>query len=107
MDEIAKTQQHDDMKVKVLRLQELMGEVLRQIESVSINLLEIEKVVEPWVVLLGRAASGLVETKDWTSRVESDVAGLPTAIKNGARELRRSSERRRVWKRSSQTAVRK
>jgi hypothetical protein len=42
MNEIAKKQEHNDGKLKVLRLQELMGKVLSQVEGVSINLSERE-----------------------------------------------------------------
>jgi hypothetical protein len=34
-----------------------------------------------------RTALGLAETKDWTSRAESDVAGLLTAMADGSAEV--------------------
>jgi hypothetical protein len=46
MDEVAKKRQRDGWKVKILRLQESMGEVLDQFEGVSIKLSETEKAVE-------------------------------------------------------------
>jgi hypothetical protein len=77
MDEVVKRQQHDGGKVKVLRRQESMREVLGQIMGVGIRLSEAEEAVEP------RAALGLVERKDWTSWVESYVTGLRTAMVDG------------------------
>jgi hypothetical protein len=47
MDAVAKKQQHDGRKVKVLRLQELVGKVVGSIESVTINSNETEEVGEP------------------------------------------------------------
>jgi hypothetical protein len=54
----------DGVKVKILRLQELIVEVQGQVKDVNINLSETEEVVEPWVDLLERAALRLAETKD-------------------------------------------
>jgi hypothetical protein len=84
MGEVAKKQQHDCGKVKVLRLQELMGEMLDQTEGVSINSSETEEVLESWLDVLERAALELTETKAWTSRVESDVADVRTVMANGS-----------------------
>jgi hypothetical protein len=47
MEKVAKKQQHDGGKMKASKLQELMGEVLDQIEGVTINLSEAEETVEP------------------------------------------------------------
>jgi hypothetical protein len=52
MDKVVKKQQQDGEKAKILRLQELIWEVLGQIECVSINLSETEEAVVPWVGLL-------------------------------------------------------
>jgi hypothetical protein len=52
MDEVTKKQHHDGRKMNVLRLQDLIGEVLSQIEGVNINLSEQKEVVVPWVGLL-------------------------------------------------------
>jgi hypothetical protein len=60
-----------------------MKKVLGQIVGVSLNLGETEEAVEPCVDLLEGAALGLAETKDWISQVESDVAGLWTAMADG------------------------
>jgi hypothetical protein len=87
MHEIAKKQQHHGREVRHLRLQELMEEVVGQIESVGNNLRETEEVNEPWVGFLELAALGLTETKDWTSRVESDAAGLRTAMADGSAKV--------------------
>jgi hypothetical protein len=84
MDKVAKQHQYDGGKVKILRLKESMGEVLRQVEGADINLSESEESVEPWVGLLERVALVLAETMDWTSRVESDVAALRTAMADGS-----------------------
>jgi hypothetical protein len=46
MEEVAKRKQYNGGKVKVLRLQELMGEVMRQIERLSFNTHETEEAVE-------------------------------------------------------------
>jgi hypothetical protein len=80
MDKVAKERQRDGGKKKILRLLELMAEVLVQTENVGINLSDTERVFEPWVDLWERAAVELAETKDWTSRVESDVARLRTSM---------------------------
>jgi hypothetical protein len=53
---------------------------------------QTEEAVERWVGPLTRAVLGLVETKDRTSRVESDVAGLRAVMADGgskAEEVRR------------------
>jgi hypothetical protein len=54
--------------------------VLHQIEGVTIKLSETKEVVE-------RAALGLAETKDRTSRVESDLASLRAAIADDRRKV--------------------
>jgi hypothetical protein len=45
VDEVEKKQQHDGGKVKVLRPQELTGELPGQVEGVSINLSESEEAI--------------------------------------------------------------
>jgi hypothetical protein len=47
MDNVAKKQNHNGRKVKVLRLHEQIGEVLGQIEGGSINLSETEEAGKP------------------------------------------------------------
>jgi hypothetical protein len=84
MDKVATKQQRDGKKVKILTLQELRREVLNQTEGVCIHLNETEADVEPWVGLSERAALEVMDTKDWTSRVESDIAGLRTAMADGS-----------------------
>jgi hypothetical protein len=81
--EVSKKRQHADGKVKVLRLQELIGNLLGQTEGVNINFSETEESVESCVGLLERAALELAETKDWSLRVESDGVGLRTAMADG------------------------
>jgi hypothetical protein len=58
-----------------------------QIEGVSMNLSETEENVEPWVGVLEQVALGLAETKNWTSRVESGVAGLRTAMADASAKV--------------------
>jgi hypothetical protein len=84
---VAKKQQHNGWKVKILRLHELAGEVLGPIERVSINLSETGKVVESWVGLLEWPALKVAERKDWTSRAESDVMGLRAAMADGSAKI--------------------
>jgi hypothetical protein len=69
MDEVGKKQQYDGGRVKILRLKELMGQMLDQIEGVGINLSEIQEALEPSVGLSELAVLALTETKDWTSRI--------------------------------------
>jgi hypothetical protein len=88
VDEVAKQQQHQSGKVKILRLYEWMEEVLGQTEDVNIILSEIAEGVEPWIGLLEWVALELAETKDWTSRVESEVAGLRTAMVDGSAKVK-------------------
>jgi hypothetical protein len=78
IDKVGKKQRHERKKVSAL--QETTGEVLHQIEGVTIKSSGTKEVVE-------RAALGLAETKDWTSRVESDLAGLRAAIADDRRKV--------------------
>jgi hypothetical protein len=61
-----------------------MGEVRRQIEAVTVKLSGTEDAVERRVGPLGRAVLGLAETRDGTSRIESDVTRLRVAITDGS-----------------------
>jgi hypothetical protein len=70
IDRIAIKQQHDGGKMAVLMLNESIEEVLGQLEGVNIHLSETQEAVGPWVGLLERTALELVETMDWTSRVD-------------------------------------
>jgi uncharacterized caspase-like protein len=90
IDEVAKKQRHEREKVSELR--EAMGEVRRLMN-------QTEEDVE-------RAALGLAETMNRTSRIESDVAVCGKRWQTAARKLRRFSERLRVRRRSSRTAGR-
>jgi cell division protein FtsB len=85
IDEVAKKQRHE--REKVSGVQEVMGEVRRQIEGVTIKLSETHTAVER------------TETKDRTSRVESDVAGLRAAMADWSakvEEVRREVPRLKV-----------
>jgi hypothetical protein len=83
MDEAVKKEQHDGWKMKVLRMHKSMGRVLGQIESVNINVFATKEAIAPWIGLLERAASEPTETKDCTTRVESNVARLRTVMADG------------------------
>jgi chromosome segregation ATPase len=78
IDEVKKKQRRECEKVS--GLQKAMGEVLYQIEGVTIRLSETEGAVE-------RAALRLAETKDRTSCAESDVAGLRAVMGDGCAKV--------------------
>jgi phage shock protein A len=80
--EVAKKQQHE--REKVAGLQEAVGKVRHQIESITIPLTQTAEAVGRRVGLLERAASGLAEAKDRTSQVESDVAVLRAPMADGS-----------------------
>jgi chromosome segregation ATPase len=71
IDKVATKQFYE--REKVLGLQEAMREVRHQIN-------QINEVVERRIEPLEQTAFGLAETKDRTSRVESDVTGLRVAM---------------------------
>jgi hypothetical protein len=61
-----------------------MGEVERQIEGLTIKLSQAEEAPGRRVGPLKRAVLELAETKDRTSRVESDAAGLCATMADGS-----------------------
>jgi chromosome segregation ATPase len=79
--EVNEKQQQE--REKVSGLQQAVGEVRRQIEDVTSKLSQTEAAMKGRVRPLERAARGLAETADRTSRVESDVAGLQSAVADG------------------------
>jgi hypothetical protein len=64
-----------------------MGKQQRQIEDVIIKVRETEEAVERRVGPLERAGLGLAETKDQTTRIEFDVAGLRAAMADDTRNV--------------------
>jgi hypothetical protein len=87
MNKVAKKPRHDGGKVKVSGRQELIMDVLGQIVDVSINLNKTKEAAEPWVGLLECAALGLSETKDWTSRIDSDAPGRRPEMAEGSAKV--------------------
>jgi hypothetical protein len=93
IDKVANQQRHEGEKVS--GPQEAMGEVQSQVEGVAIKLGEMEAIVERRVGLLERAVLELAETKDRTSRLESDVADLRAAMAEG--DVKVEEVRQEVW----------
>jgi hypothetical protein len=63
-----------------------MGKRPPQVDPVTIKLSETEEAVE-------RVALGLVETKDQTFRVESDIVGLRAAMAGGSEKFKKPGEK--------------
>jgi chromosome segregation ATPase len=78
IDKVAKKQLHEHKKVS--GLQEAMGEMRGQIS-------QTDKAVEQRIGPLEQAALELAETKIRTSQVESDVAGLRTAMDDNSAKV--------------------
>jgi chromosome segregation ATPase len=75
IDEVAKKQRHESEKVS--RLQEVMGEVRRQMSQIG-------DAMKWGIGPLDQTALRLAETKNRTSPVESDGAGLRAALVDGS-----------------------